>query len=109
MACLPVIAGGIEGSCPHPGTAVPQGIPGGLGEGAEAGVIRLAETAIPKSEELRMAIRLRDFSVSLQDLAAVERYIQHQDEHHKKQSFQQEYRDFLRRHGIEWQEDYVWD
>jgi putative transposase len=49
------------------------------------------------------------FSVSLQNLAEVEHYIQNQEEHHRKQSFQQEYRDFLRCHGIEWQEDYVWD
>ena len=42
-------------------------------------------------------------------LGQVMRYIENQAEHHKKQTFQDEYREFLRKHGIEWDERYVWD
>ena len=39
----------------------------------------------------------------------VRRYIAGQEEHHKTVSFQDEYRTFLRRHGIEFDERYMWD
>lgn len=36
-------------------------------------------------------------------------YIKNQEEHHRKTTFQDEYRDFLNRYGIEFDEQYVWD
>jgi len=48
------------------------------------------------------------FTVSKSGLPAVVRYIQSQREHHEKQDFQAEYLDFLRRHGVEYDERYVW-
>jgi putative transposase len=48
------------------------------------------------------------FSVSESNVAAVRQYIQGQEEHHRKRSFQEEFRELLRRHGIEWDEGYVW-
>jgi putative transposase len=49
------------------------------------------------------------FSVSRSNLDDVRRYVQDQDEHHKTMSFQDEYRAFLNKHGIEFDEQYVWD
>lgn len=49
------------------------------------------------------------FSVSPTHLSDVEKYIRNQDEHHKKKSFQEEFREFLTRYGIEFNEEYVWD
>lgn len=49
------------------------------------------------------------FSVSASQLESVHRYIVNQEEHHRKVTFKDEYRAFLRRHEIEWDEDYVWD
>ena len=49
------------------------------------------------------------FSVSASNLETVERYIANQEEHHKKTTFQDEYRAFLKRHSIPWDEKYVWD
>jgi putative transposase len=48
-------------------------------------------------------------SVSVSNLSAVEQYISRQEEHHHKESFQEEYRRFLRKHGLEWNEEYVWE
>ena len=48
------------------------------------------------------------FSVSESQVAAIRTYIQTQEEHHRKHSFQDEYREFLRRHGFEIDERYVW-
>ena len=48
------------------------------------------------------------FTVSQSNLPAVMQYIQSQREHHKKKSFEEEYRDFLNKHGIEYDERYLW-
>ena len=48
------------------------------------------------------------FTVSKSNLAEVIRYIQHQHEHHRKRMFQEEYMNFLRKHGVEYDERYVW-
>lgn len=49
------------------------------------------------------------FSVSVSNIDAVRQYIQNQEEHHKKVGFKEELRALLRRHAVEWSEQYVWD
>ena len=49
------------------------------------------------------------FAVSKSNVEAVKGYIARQEEHHAKQSFQNEFREFLNLHEIEWDEEYVWD
>jgi putative transposase len=49
------------------------------------------------------------FSVSPDQLNAVLEYVERQEEHHRTRSFQEEYRDFLRKCGVEFDERYVWD
>jgi putative transposase len=49
------------------------------------------------------------FSVSPSQLESVVHYIEAQDEHHKTMTFQEEYRRFLDKHGIAYDERYVWD
>ena len=49
------------------------------------------------------------FSVSPSQLDAVVKYVADQEEHHRTRSFQEEYRDFLGKYGIEFDERYVWD
>jgi putative transposase len=49
------------------------------------------------------------FSVSPSQLNAVLEYVESQEEHHRTRSFQEEYRDFLRKYGVQFDERYVWD
>jgi len=49
------------------------------------------------------------FSVSASNVEAVKTYIMGQKEHHKKLTFQEEYRLLLEKHGVEWDERYVWE
>ena len=49
------------------------------------------------------------FSVSHSNLEDVIRYIENQEEHHKRMTFQDEYRAFLKAYGIAYDERYVWD
>ena len=48
------------------------------------------------------------FTVSKSNLPDVIDYAAHQREHHKVRTFQDEYRAFLAKHGIEYDEKYVW-
>ena len=49
------------------------------------------------------------FSVSPSNEEAVRAYIANQEDHHRTQSFQDEFRELLRRHEVQWDEQYVWD
>ena len=49
------------------------------------------------------------FSVSQSNVSKVIAYIENQEEHHRKRSFQDELRVLFDRHGIEFKEQYVWD
>jgi putative transposase len=49
------------------------------------------------------------FSVGPSDLDGLRAYIDGQEEHHRTRTFQEEYRAFLKRYGVEYDERYVWD
>jgi putative transposase len=49
------------------------------------------------------------FSVSLSALDDVIEYIENQYEHHRQRSFQEELRLMLDKHGIPYDEKYMWD
>lgn len=49
------------------------------------------------------------FSYAKSQVPAVIRYIQNQQAHHKKQSFLDEYREFLTRFEIDWDERYIFN
>jgi REP element-mobilizing transposase RayT len=49
------------------------------------------------------------FSVSSSKVEVVSKYIENQEEHHKKVSFKDEMREFFRKYGIDYDERYVWD
>jgi REP element-mobilizing transposase RayT len=49
------------------------------------------------------------FSVSASGVEEVEAYIDNQVEHHKTVSFKDEYRRFLEKYNLDYDERYVWD
>jgi len=49
------------------------------------------------------------FSVSPSHREVLGTYIMNQAEHHRKVTFQDEYRRLLKKYGAEWDERYVWD
>ena len=48
------------------------------------------------------------YSVSQSKVEVVEKYIQNQKEHHKRQSFKDEYIQFLNENGIDYKDEYLW-
>lgn len=49
------------------------------------------------------------FSVNPAEVDTVIHYIENQKEHHSKKIFQEEYRAFLKKYNVEYDERYVWD
>jgi REP element-mobilizing transposase RayT len=49
------------------------------------------------------------FSVGRSQQETLLHYIHTQEEHHRTRTFQDEYRDFLKKYGIDFDERYVWD
>ncbi len=47
-------------------------------------------------------------SVSQSKVDVVKKYIENQKEHHRKQSFEEEYIQFLKGNGVDYNEDYLW-
>jgi REP element-mobilizing transposase RayT len=49
------------------------------------------------------------FSIGQSQLPALRRYISNQKEHHRRRTFQEELREFLKRYQVGYDERYVWD
>lgn len=48
------------------------------------------------------------FTVSVSLLETVSNYIAHQEEHHRKKTFKEEYLELLQRSGVKYDERYLW-
>jgi len=49
------------------------------------------------------------FSVGQSEVERVRQYIVDQEDHHRKKTFQDEYRSFLKEYGVNYDERYIWD
>ena|SRR5947209_6872408 len=49
------------------------------------------------------------FSIGQSNVAALKKYIAEQKEHHRRRTFEDEYRSFLEKYGVAYDERYVWD
>jgi len=49
------------------------------------------------------------FSVSQSKVDVVTGYIENQKEHHRKKTFKEEYRKFLKEYNVDYDERYIWD
>jgi putative transposase len=49
------------------------------------------------------------FSIGISQINRTISYIQSQSEHHRKLSFQEEFLQILKKHGIKYEERYIWD
>ncbi len=67
------------------------------------------KTQGPEFEKFAWQAGYGAFSVSESNTAKVANYIRNQEEHHRKITFQEEYRSFLTKHNMEYDERYVWD
>jgi putative transposase len=78
-------------------------------EEVKKGSSKWMKTAGPKNPDFQWQAGYGAFSVSQSNSDAVRRYIENQEMHHRKMTFQDELRAVFRRHGIAFDERYLWD
>jgi len=67
------------------------------------------KTQDPKLKKFHWQDGYGAFSVSQSHVEQVRRYIAGQERHHRRVTFQDEFRKFLRKYEVEFDERYVWD
>lgn len=75
----------------------------------KASATRWIHDTIPELTAFAWQAGYGAFSVSHDRVETVRKYVESQEEHHRGQSFQDEYRKMLTLHNIAWDERYVWD
>jgi putative transposase len=75
----------------------------------KAGSSRWVHDTFPNAHEFQWQTGYGAFTVSHSAIDVVKEYIVNQEAHHKQQSFQDEFRALLTKHGIQFDEKYLWD
>jgi REP element-mobilizing transposase RayT len=78
-------------------------------EEVKKGSSKWMKTSGPMNSDFQWQAGYGAFSVSQSNSDAVRRYIENQEDHHRKMTFQDELRALFRRRGIGFDERYVWD
>jgi REP element-mobilizing transposase RayT len=107
--CLPILVGGVSDHVHlliQLGRSVSQA---DLVKELKRGSNLWIQERFPHIEKFAWQAGYGAFSVSASNLEAVRSYIGNQAEHHAKVSFKDEYRAFLIKHGVAFDERYVWD
>jgi len=79
-----------------------------IGEGKRASTLWLKDKS-PLLSKFHWQNGYGVFSVSESNVEIVKKYILNQEEHHKTSSYKDEFRSFLKKYNIEYDEKYVWD
>jgi putative transposase len=75
----------------------------------KAGSSKWVHDSFPEDQSFAWQSGYGAFSVSASNLEAVKQYIADQVRHHQSMTFQDELRAILRKHGLAWDESYIWD
>jgi REP element-mobilizing transposase RayT len=78
-------------------------------EEVKKGSSKWMKTDGPKNPVFQWQAGYGAFSVSASNLDEVRRYIENQEEHHRRMTYQDELRALFGRHGIAFEERFVWD
>jgi putative transposase len=109
LDCQPIIAGGVEDHV-HLLCALSRTCePAAMIKEAKRGSSLWLKTRSPDLEDFAWQNGYGIFSVGFSQIGSVRKYIAGQEEHHRKTSFQDEFRQLLRRYEIAFDERYVWD
>ena len=97
-----------ERPCAHALGGANHGLAGRPDAFCEGKLVALGASGVPRQKKLWLAARLCGLQRESVEIPDVYRYIERQEEHHKKVSFKEELVAFLKRHQIEYDERYVW-
>ena len=111
--CQPLIIGGVEDHVhllfTHSRTATVADVVKELKRGSSVWLKAKANTNAPELGDFAWQGGYGVFSIGQSQVEDVRAYIAGQEEHHRKVSFQDEFRRLLQRYEIEFDERYVWD
>ena len=109
LNCQPIVAGGVEDHV-HLLCALSRTCePAEMVKEAKRGSSLWLKTRGPDLQDFAWQNGYGIFSIGFSQIQSVRDYIAGQEEHHRKVSFQDEFRQLLRRYEIEFDERYVWD
>lgn len=100
--------GGVEDHIHALVKAPPTLAPSKIAQLLKGGSSLWIHTEFPQLRDFAWQAGYGAFTVNKSIVADVERYIQNQRAHHHQVSFQDEYRAFLDKHGVEYNEQYMW-
>jgi len=107
--CQPIIVGGVEDHV-HILSTLSRTIQASeMVKEAKRGSSLWLKNKSPGLEDFSWQNGYGIFSIGFSQIPAVRDYVAGQEEHHRKISFQDEFRELLRRYEIEFDERYVWD
>jgi putative transposase len=75
----------------------------------KGGSSKWAHETFPELRLFRWQEKYGAFSVSASQLDKIRKYIKNQEAHHRKMTFQEEFLALLKKHGLEYNERYIWD
>jgi REP element-mobilizing transposase RayT len=109
LECQPIIVGGVEDHV-HLLSALSRTCePAAMVKEVKRGSSLWIKTKGPGLRDFAWQNGYAVFSVGFSQIEAVRHYIAGQAEHHRQVSFQDEFRELLRRYELKFDERYVWD
>ena len=109
LDCQPIIVGGVEDHV-HLLCALSRTCDAAaMVKEVKRGSSLWLKTKSPELQDFAWQSGYGIFSLGFSQIGTVRNYVAGQEEHHRKVSFQDEFRQLLRRYGIEFDERYVWD
>ena len=109
LDCQPIIVGGVEDHV-HLLCALSRSCePSAMVKEVKRGSSLWLKTKNSDMHDFAWQSGYGAFSIGFSQIDSVRRYIAKQEEHHSKVSFEEEFRQLLRRYEIEFDERYLWD
>jgi REP element-mobilizing transposase RayT len=109
LDCQPIIVGGVDDHvhilCSLSRTQEPSAMVKEVKRGSSVWL----KSGGPQLRDFAWQSGYGIFSIGVSQIESVRNYIADQEKHHKKVSFQEEYRLFLRKHEIPFDERHVWN
>jgi putative transposase len=109
LDCQPIIIGGVEDPVHILSTLSRTSAAAEMVKEVKRGSSLWLKTKSPDLKDFDWQNGYGVFSIGNSQVEVVRNYIAGQEEHHRKVSFQDEFREFLKRYEIEYDERYVWD
>jgi len=109
LDCQSIMVGGVEDHVHILSTLSRTRQPAEVVREVKRGSSLWIKTKDPRLQQFAWQSGYGIFSIGFSQLAAVRRYIAGQEEHHRKHSFQDEFRLLLAKYDIDFDERYVWD